>query len=109
MSKEIKCPECEKMFEKRTPRQTYCCVECRVKHYEKNKPPKLYYQCEYCGKVYKQGSENQYCSDECKSKYASGRDKKRVRKKKPLSIAEINRLAKAEGLTYGQYIVKYGG
>ena len=107
MSKEVRCPECGKVFEKREKRQTYCCVECRIKHYQKNKPKKLYYHCEYCGKVYEQGSENKYCSDECKSKYASGRNKKSGRKKKPLSIVEVETLARAEGLSFGQYVKKY--
>lgn len=35
--------------------------------------------------------------------------KPKGKRKKPLSIAEVQRLAKAEGLTYGQYVVKYGG
>ena len=109
MDKEKKCPECGKMFETEgKSRKTYCSVECREKHYAKTKKPKLYYQCEYCGKVYEQGSTNPYCSDACKNMYSSGRAKNTGRKNKALSIVDISKLAKAEGMTYGQYVAKYG-
>lgn len=109
MTKEKKCPVCGKIFgTEGKARKTYCSVECREKHYAKVKKSKLYFQCEYCGTPFKEGSTNPYCSDECQNMYSSGRVKNTGRKKKALSIVDISKRAKAEGMTYGQYVVKYG-
>lgn len=108
MSEEIKCPVCGEMFIKGRYKK-YCSTKCRKKDYNQRFKIKLYFQCEYCGIGFKEGRENPYCSEECKNKHSNKQTKKRGRKKKVLSLAEINQRARAEGLTYGQYIVKYGG
>lgn len=107
MAKEVKCPECGKIFERRGSSHRFCCIECRKKATARELTKHLYYQCVYCGIGFEKGRETPYCSDECKRK-AEGKPPK-ARRKKVLSIDEVVRLAKAEGLTYGQYIVKYGG
>lgn len=107
MAKEIKCPECGKVFERRNSSHKYCCIECRKKATARELTKHLYYQCGFCGIGFEEGSENPYCSDECKRK-AEGKPPK-AKRKKVLSIDEVARLAKKEGLTYGQYVVKYGG
>lgn len=83
---------------------------------------------EICGKALT-GRQRSYCSSECrrqaikkqKAEYRKAYDvqfkkpkaeattpKKRGRQKKTDPIAEINAKARAEGLTYGQYVGKYG-
>lgn len=99
----MQCPVCGSIFERNRPNQYYCSVKCR-----KQNSKKAFYHCEYCGKVYEQAYTSKYCSEECKNK-ARAHTKKRGRPKKKLTLAEIDRLAKAEGLTYGQYVSKYGG
>ena len=106
MAKEVKCPECGKMFVRRNGRHEYCSIECRRKSYVK--PTRLYYHCEQCGVTFEEGRLTPYCSDKCKRE-AEGKPVKKATRKKVLSLDEVVRLAKAEGLTYGQYIVKYGG
>lgn len=89
-------------------------------------------QCPVCGKMFdrepKKGNQ-MYCGLECRRKaeleskrLSSQRNKllipfnsidppKKPKKKKKSnmeSIVEIDRLAKSEGLTYGQYVAKYG-
>jgi len=82
--------------------------------------------CEICGKVFITDSPRKiFCSDEClrissnrrkneslKAEWAAYRSsldqfKGDEREKPKMSIGEISVLAKKEGLSYGQYIVKY--
>ena len=65
-------------------------------------------KCVRCGKVFeRRGNNHIFCSMECRQ---AGRDESNGSgRKKRLSIDVVVRLAKAEGLSYGQYIVKYGG
>lgn len=67
--------------------------------------------CKTCGKVFIRNIRHKtYCSAECKMKMDRYRWAARRKKKKSnlITIAEINRKAFAEGLTYGQYVAKYG-
>lgn len=71
------------------------------------KRPKMHKYCYYCGaEVY---GRKFYCSAECKAAGRRLQPLKRIRTqpKPKLSIDEINRLARDEGLTYGQYVAKY--
>ncbi len=65
--------------------------------------------CPVCQTVFEPKSASKYCSAKCRLK-ANGRmsPKPRQRKKPSLSLAQINELARAEGLNYGQYVAKYG-
>ncbi len=67
------------------------------------------------------GTQSKYCSDECRREAAAMKQaEKNERYKKPhaverkkakkplLSLAQVNELARAEGLNYGQYCAKYG-
>ena len=74
--------------------------------------------CPICGSFFTGRPNKMYCSAECRIK-ASGKKQNEARKKpkqkvneckekiKSLSIEEVNRRARAEGLTYGQYMAKY--
>lgn len=73
--------------------------------------------CKECGKECVRTSNSQKVCVDCRKKVKYGQycksepqstSKKGGRKKKALSIVEICELAKAEGLTYGQYVTKYG-
>lgn len=102
-------------------RKSFCNDECYKKFYGVKKAKLV--ACEMCGKPLT-GQRRTYCSDECqkKSKQSERYDeykkpqattypvivKKRGRPKKSTTLAGINELARAEGLTYGQYVGKYG-
>lgn len=77
--------------------------------------------CVMCGNIFVGRPNKKYCSAECRNKGAAEYNRKRSEERqKPkveskkrksklgsLSIEQINRRARAEGLTYGQYMAKY--
>lgn len=110
-NKEMQCPVCGKVFVRTHNAQKHCSAECRIKYYSQKKvkdhyrPPKMY-ECAWCGKFFDSDRKKKYCCDECRIK---AYQKRPTRRKKPkLSLAEVNALAREEGLTYGQYFAKYG-
>lgn len=101
----------------------FCSKECGMKfHNEKNAKGKI---CKVCGKHFK-GGRIYYCSPECaavaarenvkKSTLADLAEMKQMRtapkpkkpKKPKISAAEVETIARAEGLSYGQCVAKYG-
>ena len=64
--------------------------------------------CKVCGKEFeRKTSAQKYCSEKCRNdayyeKYKSPYNKKE--EKKIPSLIEMNRLAKEQGMTYGQYV-----
>lgn len=71
-------------------------------------------RCTICGKKFLGRPNRMYCSPACRAKSQSKAYKEeqesKVKKKSEtriLSIEEINRRARAEGLSYGQYMAKY--
>lgn len=118
------CQNCGKEFaQKFRSSEKFCSTFCRKFYHRQEKP--AYKVCEICGKGF-EGKAQRYCSPECRYQAQLERQraykvnfkkpqaevkeehkKKRGRKKK-LSLAEINELARAEGLNYGQYVAKYG-
>lgn len=109
MKTEKICPTCGEPFEVTEAmrgRRKYCSLECRNKAYVKKKEKKIYIYCEWCGDLMPPDSTEKYCSAECERKATSKSAKKSGRKNKMLSLVEICKLAKEEGLTYGQYVVK---
>ena len=104
------CPTCGEPFkvtEATSKYRTYCSLECRNKSYKKDGNEKIYHNCEWCGKTLPQNCTVKYCSAECEVKATRKSAKKRGRKKKVLSLDEVSKLAKAKGLSYGQYVNKY--
>lgn len=101
----------------------FCSKECGMKfHNEKNAKIK---KCKICGKEFK-GGRIYYCSADC-ARIANNRNTKKntledlaemkqmrrtskpSKPKKPkVSINQIIELAKAENVSYGQYVAKYG-
>lgn len=115
------CKYCGKEMQVSFRHRVFCSDECSKAYYKrasrKNK------NCEICGGALV-GNQRKYCSackaiakskyeyeyhkDQYKKPKVEATPKKRGRRKKITPIAEINAKARAEGLTYGQYVGKYG-
>ena len=122
-----KCLNCGDEFKYRfRSNEKFCSSECCHKYHNEAKKATSIKVCEICGKKLN-GFKKKYCSDECRYKSQLERQrnkyetelksiyseektlkKKRGRPKKKISLAEINKLAREEGLNYGQYVAKYG-
>jgi predicted nucleic acid-binding Zn ribbon protein len=100
-----------------TKNKKYCSKECGKKY--RRTQGRKNTTCVICGGALT-GTQSKYCSYECHKKATAKKqcqDKDRFKKpptverkkpKKPsLSIAQINELARAEGLNYGQYVAKH--
>lgn len=132
----MKCLNCGKDFKFtfRASSRKYCSRECCISYNNKMTREKAKRHgvkkethCVICGKELT-GRQRAYCSPGCsyqsKINYLKDRNKdeykkpkaevkeepkrKRGRPKKVPTINDINALAKAEGLTYGQYCAKHG-
>lgn len=104
-------------------RRVFCSDECSKAFYGRLKRKNAI--CDICGKPLT-GMQKKYCSDECAKKgFVKVRNEykkdlykkpkaeekpkaKRNRPKKVLSASEIETIARAEGLTYGKCVAKYG-
>lgn len=93
---------CFNTYYKRFPKKNKTCAICggaldgRQRKY-----------CDKCKKIANNNRANEYNKDQYKKPQAEATPKKRARPKKFLSLAELERLARAEGLTAGQYCVKH--
>lgn len=94
IDEEVQCPICGTMFvrEPRKPNQRYCSFDCSKKAELESK--KL--------------SAQQNKSLITHRSIEPPKKPKKKKKSNMESIVEIDRLAKEEGLTYGQYVGKYG-
>lgn len=79
---EASCEECGKIFAKKTTNQRYCCPECQ--------------------RAGRRRKAREYYLLEKRTKKAKG-------KKRPPSLTEINKKARAAGMTYGKYMAKEYG
>ena len=115
------CKICGKIFTARNVTQVYCSCECReignrenAKQYQAKlqaqKEP-IIKQCACCGADFIYTIHNKrYCSPECAHK-VQYEDRKAVnreqkRKKKPKSVRDIAKEAKAHGMSYGKYVAQ---
>ena len=106
------CEWCEKPYEPTGNAQKYCCTNCNRKAHN----ARMYNKdkvciCEVCEKEFTTLRRKSYCSNACRM-VANGRglkEKKAAQKKtKPkMTLAQVNALARAEGLTYGQYMARH--
>lgn len=94
IDEEVQCPVCGKMFarERKKPNQRYCSLDCSKKAELESK----------------RISARQNKSLIHHRSIEPPKKPKKKKKSNMKSIAEIDRLAKEEGLTYGQYVAKYG-
>ncbi len=119
---EQKCAVCGTPF-KVYRNKKYCSKECAGKAAEETRIRQLRERggrtigdiitCPTCGKNFLySSSRKRYCSVECQKKAQKlGIDKKtppRPRKKRPSTIAEVERKSREEGMSYGECVVKYG-
>ena len=123
-----KCLNCGNEFKYRfRSTEKFCSAECCHKYHQHKRKASTNTVCLICGKALT-GNQTKYCSEECRYKAQLERQrqlnkneykkpkadtvappsKKRGRPPKKLSIADINQLAREEGLNYGQYVAKYG-
>lgn len=105
------CEHCGKEFVTTNHNQKYCSVECRQKAY-KEKPYKplgtRVFECEFCGELFEADIKRKFCTPECRLKYERGKRKTRKPKKPKLTLEQVAKLSREEGLSYGQYCAKYG-
>lgn len=118
-----KCLHCGESFAYRfRSNEKFCSTKCcSAYHHKKVRRDRF---CEICGKALK-GRQQKYCCAECRNKAATLKQMEEMKelaqakdmetpkvvrkKKKPkYTIAQINEMARAEGLNYGQYVAKYG-
>ena len=125
------CPVCGAEFVPKSNHQVYCGMLCREEAARRRKAAKAAKKeygkgtCPVCGEEFVKETGNQaYCSARCRqllqnrqkaeARAAERRErqaaKKAPRRKKPggQSAASIVREARKEGLSYGQYVAKYG-
>lgn len=111
----IKCPWCGKEFERKQAAQKYCCAECRKKagkHVMRQNQIRQYkssklFECGWCGLMFESKTKEEYCCEECRQK-AENRKRNRRKNKNKLSIEAIALASRKEGLSYGEYVMKYG-
>lgn len=108
------CKQCGKEFERGkgigNNARKYCSDKCRRKYWRDSDNRVKYHipktcTCAWCGIVFEAEQKRSYCCYECR--IASYRGKS-LRKSNAEKIAKINQLARDEGLSYGQYVAKYG-
>lgn len=101
---------CGKTFTTDNNAQKYCSEKCR-RAANRKKPQLLSEQvCEFCGKIFSYPRKKKYCSDICCSK-ANGKGtvyKSNAKKNPTMTIEQIASASRKEGLSYGQYVAKYG-
>lgn len=106
--KESICPVCNKAFIGANS-ATYCSAKCRKTAAKKRKQKEIAERrltCAYCGAVFQSAKKRKYC-ELCQEKDRRKR-KPRERVKPKLYIEDIAKLSRGEGLSYGEYVKKYG-
>ena len=118
------CPQCGREFQPKEIRNIYCSDKCRDKEIRQRRLEQYHMNrhgskpCRVCGKMFEPTRSTQiYCGKECSRKAAKENEKEYQRqlreqkkekpKKKVLSLAEINALAREKGMNYGEYVSRY--
>ena len=108
------CPFCQREFVPENSATVYCSVECRKgmrrkRSMDERKNRTLI--CKYCGKSFVSDWKRKYCSEECCKKANGGMKTadmpKSVKKESMSTLAQINELARAAGMNYGQYVARH--
>lgn len=102
------CIQCGKDFTTLHNSRKYCSEECRIKANKKSPLGRRTFTCEFCGESFEADAKRKFCCIECRQGAERAARLRRKPKKPKLSIANINELARNEGLNYGQYVAKYG-
>lgn len=99
------CKQCGKEFLASSNRQMFCSYECRIESY----PTVI---CPVCGNEFKPHRDAQtYCSKACCDKKAAERKREfRANRKRSKgnaqAIAEIERIARENGMSYGEWTAR---
>lgn len=110
------CRECGKEFKPTHYISVYCSKECSKAWHRANinrlRRESREARCIVCGELITDVKRRKYCSEECKKnnrvKFYQPKDNARNTAKHTASLSEISAKANEEGLTYGQYVAKYG-
>ena len=102
-----KCKTCGKQFVSFSNGQKYCSEECRRAYY-KQPLGKRTFECAFCGNSFEADARRKYCSAECRIKSEASAKKRSKRKKPKLSLNQVAKFCREEGLSYGRYVAKYG-
>ena len=118
--KTVRCEDCGNEFTVIATSKAKVCEECKKKHRNIERE----YICTDCGKPFTTIATYAFRCPDCRRERANrqkakrGRDQRysdklpplpRIKKQKPSSLAEITKKAAEMGLTYGEYVAKYGG
>ena len=94
------CRTCGIKFKLDATHKVYCSAECRIEGEAKDNRRVHMCTCLTCGTIFRAVSDNiKYCSDKC--------DKSKQKTQSILSVNEVARRAKEEGISYGEYVAKY--
>lgn len=106
-----KCLHCGKEFTTKGNRGMYCCEKCKKDHYSEQKRWSRWKRilvCEECGRMFNSKGAKKYCCAECRVLATNTKTRKNVFTKEPsVNIETVTRLAREEGLSYGQYVAKH--
>ena len=112
-----KCQLCGGVFTTRHNSQQYCCKSCANtakadRNYDARKASVFKLTCAMCEKPFTNIRKRTYCSTECRLQ-ANGRGgrlkpKDKKAEKPNMTIAEVCVAARQQGMTYGQYVAKFG-
>lgn len=102
---------CGKTFVTENNAQKHCSTKCRrVAAANRKKNTILTEQiCDFCGEIFSYPRKKKYCSDVCCSK-ANGRGTSynpNTKGTPSMTIEQVARASREEGLSYGQYVAKY--
>lgn len=102
------CRECGKEFKPTHYISVYCSKECSKAWHRRNinrlRRESREARCIVCGELITDVKRRKYCSDECRF---GSRASLMCRQAKSNTLAEVAKKATEEGLTYGQYVMKY--
>lgn len=94
------CRTCGIKFKTDATHKVYCSTECRIEGEAKDNNRVHMCTCLTCGTIFRAVSDNiKYCSDKC--------DKSKRKTQSKLTVNEVARRAKDEGISYGEYVAKY--
>ena len=101
-----KCSECGKEFILKRGNQQYCCPKCKRRHGSKYVPLGVRtFVCTFCGTKFESPHRKKFCCEKCRTNhYRNGKGHKTSLPKGTLSLDEVAKIAKEQGLTYGQYM-----
>ncbi|MBQ7900736.1 MAG: hypothetical protein IJ365_02075 [Clostridia bacterium] len=105
------CPICSKEFETTRNAKKFCTEWCRKKANKKDDSSQLKKcVCTWCGGAFYSMRRKSYCSTTCRM-LANGRcSTPRAKKPAPpaVSLEQAVALAHAQGMSYGEYVQKFG-